>query len=349
MADKLVVLTFLLLFIGFRPTISDGVLNQEATGDVPVNNDLSPAFKPGSYFHNSVENSVSKDKSVKETQERQHVEEEPTADVNSKDSEDQAPSAETVESKGSPGFFSQVFSELTAPFNEVDEQEFLSEDSDSENPSLDDQTGDDDDPEDKNDETSNDEGDKPDFATLPFAKSVTEDVNSARTADQQLPVEGDSESGANQELGQDSTIKSANGDDASIEETIMEEKKTGIELENDESEDHGEDKPRSVVTSVEKDLNKKELKKLESDASELSDEDLEHLRVKSKLPKEEDASDALKEEDLVEKREEELVEEEKQELEEQDRKVLLEKERKVAEEEKRRKEELEKQELEETK
>lgn len=29
MADKLVVLTFLLLFIGFRPTISDGVLNQE--------------------------------------------------------------------------------------------------------------------------------------------------------------------------------------------------------------------------------------------------------------------------------------------------------------------------------
>ena len=114
----------------------------------------------------------------------------------------QAPSAETVESKGSPGFFSQVFSELTAPFNEVDEQEFLSEDSDSENPSLDDQTGDDDDPEDKNDETSNDEGDKPDFATLPFAKSVTEDVNSARTADQQLPVEGDSESGANQELGQ---------------------------------------------------------------------------------------------------------------------------------------------------
>ncbi|KAJ7384636.1 hypothetical protein OS493_020214 [Desmophyllum pertusum] len=160
-------------------------------------------------------------------------------------------------------------------------------------------------------------------------KSVTEDVNSARTADQQLPVEGDSESGANQELGQDSTIKSANGDDASIEETLREEKETGIELENDESEDHGEYKPRSVVTSVEKDLNKKELKKLESDASELSDEDLEHLRVKSKLPKEDDASDALKEEDLVEKREEELVEEDKQELEEQDRKVLLEKERKL--------------------
>ncbi|KAJ7384635.1 hypothetical protein OS493_020213, partial [Desmophyllum pertusum] len=63
-------------------------------------------------------------KVLRKTQERQHVEEEPTADVNSKDSEDQAPSAETVESKGSPGFFSQVFSELTAPFNEVDEQEF---------------------------------------------------------------------------------------------------------------------------------------------------------------------------------------------------------------------------------
>ena len=53
----------------------------------------------------------------------------------------QAASAETAESKGSPGFFSQVLSELAAPLYEDDEQDFLSEDSDSENPSTEDESG----------------------------------------------------------------------------------------------------------------------------------------------------------------------------------------------------------------
>ena len=53
----------------------------------------------------------------------------------------QAASAETAESKGSPGFFSQVLSELAAPLYEDDEQDFLSEDNDSENPSTEDENG----------------------------------------------------------------------------------------------------------------------------------------------------------------------------------------------------------------
>lgn len=50
----------------------------------------------------------------------------------------QAPAAETAESKGGPGILSQVLSELTAPFYEVDEADFDSEDSSSVDPSLED-------------------------------------------------------------------------------------------------------------------------------------------------------------------------------------------------------------------
>ena len=50
----------------------------------------------------------------------------------------QAPAAETAESRGGPGIFSQVLSELTAPFYEEDEADFDSEDSSSVDPSLED-------------------------------------------------------------------------------------------------------------------------------------------------------------------------------------------------------------------
>lgn len=129
----------------------------------------------------------------------------------------QSQSAEDAESKGSPGFFSQVLSELAAPLYEEDEQDFLSEDSDSDPPTE--EQARDDDPEDalaegdkpnfvnsgqstdqetqnansgepsqedqsegdKPEETSNDKGDKPIFSTPVFMKSITENVHSART------------------------------------------------------------------------------------------------------------------------------------------------------------------------
>ena len=50
----------------------------------------------------------------------------------------QAPAAETAESRGGPGIFSQVLSELTAPFYDEDEADFDSEDSSSVDPSLED-------------------------------------------------------------------------------------------------------------------------------------------------------------------------------------------------------------------
>ena len=52
-----------------------------------------------------------------------------------------AETAESEESKGSPGFLSQVFSELAAPLYEEDENDFLSEDSPSVDPSPEENTG----------------------------------------------------------------------------------------------------------------------------------------------------------------------------------------------------------------
>ena len=49
-----------------------------------------------------------------------------------------AETAESEESKGSPGFFSQVLSELAAPLYEEDESDFLSDDSSCVNPSPED-------------------------------------------------------------------------------------------------------------------------------------------------------------------------------------------------------------------
>ena len=114
----------------------------------------------------------------------------------------QALSSETSESKGSPGFFSQVFSELAAPLYEEDEQDFLSEDREPENPSVEDEMGDDD-PEDAIYETSNDEDNKPNFAPPRFEKSVTENVNSARTAEEETYFGGATESDADQGKGED--------------------------------------------------------------------------------------------------------------------------------------------------
>lgn len=129
----------------------------------------------------------------------------------------QAPSAETAESKGSPGFFSQVLSELAAPLYEEDEQDFLSEDRESENPSVEDETGGDD-PEDAIYETSNGEGNKPNFASPQFARSVTENVNSARTAEKEIYFGGASESDANQGKGKDQTLPNASEEQAVNEE-----------------------------------------------------------------------------------------------------------------------------------
>lgn len=50
----------------------------------------------------------------------------------------QTPAAEAVESKGEPGIFSQVLSELAAPFLDEDEADFDSEDSSSVDPSSED-------------------------------------------------------------------------------------------------------------------------------------------------------------------------------------------------------------------
>lgn len=114
----------------------------------------------------------------------------------------QAPSSETSESKGSPGFFSQVFSELAAPLYEEDEQDFLSEDREPENPSVEDELGDDD-PEEAVYETSNGEDNKPNFAPPRFEKSVTENVNSARTAEEETYFGGATESDADQGIEED--------------------------------------------------------------------------------------------------------------------------------------------------
>lgn len=120
----------------------------------------------------------------------------------------QAPSSETSESKGSPGFFSQMFSELAAPLYEEDEQDFLSEDREPENPSVEDELGDDD-PEEAIYETSNGEDNKPNFALPQFEKSVTENVNSARTAEEETYFGGATESDADQEKGEDQPLPNA--------------------------------------------------------------------------------------------------------------------------------------------
>ena len=114
----------------------------------------------------------------------------------------QAQSSETAESKGSPGFFSQMLSELAAPLYEEDEQDFLSEDREPENPSVQDEVGGDD-PEDAIDETSNGEDNQPNFASSRFEKSVTENVNSARTVDKETYFGGATESDAHQGKGKD--------------------------------------------------------------------------------------------------------------------------------------------------
>ena len=78
-----------------------------------------------------------------------------------------------------------MLSELAAPLYEEDEQDFLSEDREPENLSVEDETGDDD----PGDAIYED--DKPNFASPRFEKSVTDDVNSARTAEEETCFGGD--------------------------------------------------------------------------------------------------------------------------------------------------------------
>ena len=120
----------------------------------------------------------------------------------------QASSSETAESKASPGFFSQMFSELAAPLYEEDEQDFLSEDREPENPSQEDEMQDDDQA-DAVYETSNGEDDEPIFASPQFEKSVTENVNSARTAEEETNFGGATESETDQTKGEDQPLPNA--------------------------------------------------------------------------------------------------------------------------------------------
>ena len=122
----------------------------------------------------------------------------------------QASSSETAESKASLGFFSQMFSDFAAPLYEEDEQDFLSEDREPEDPSVEDEKGD----EDQTDaiyETSNYGGDKkPSFASSQFEKSVTENVNPAQTAEVKTDSGGATKSDTDQAKGEDQPLPNAN-------------------------------------------------------------------------------------------------------------------------------------------
>ena len=76
-------------------------------------------------------------------------------------------------------------------------------------PSEKDETGDDH-PEDANHQTSNREDDMPKFTLSKFAKSISENVNSARTAEQETYFGGASESNADEEKGEDQQLPNAN-------------------------------------------------------------------------------------------------------------------------------------------
>ena len=92
-----------------------------------------------------------------------------------------------------------MFSELAAPLYEEDEQDFLSEDREPDNPSEEDEMGDDD-PGDAIYETSSGEDNKPNFASSRFEKSVTENVNSARTAEEETYFGSDVDQGKGEDL-----------------------------------------------------------------------------------------------------------------------------------------------------
>ena len=124
----------------------------------------------------------------------------------------QASSSETAESKASPGFFSQMLSELAAPLYEEDEQDFLSEDTEPddepENPSLEDEMRVDDQA-DAIYETSSGEDGEPKFASPRFEKSVSENVNSAQTAEEKTNFGGATESDTDQAKGEDQPLPNA--------------------------------------------------------------------------------------------------------------------------------------------
>ena len=163
----------------------------------------------------------------------------------------QASSSQTAESKGSLGFFSQVLAELAAPLYGEDEQDFLSEDREPEDPSVEDKTGDDD-PEDATYETINGEDDMPKFASSRFVKSVTENVNSARTAEKETYIGGASEIDADEEKGKDQQLPSANKE-GNISDSLFGEDEQDFLSEDREPEDPsvkdetGDDDPDDAI------------------------------------------------------------------------------------------------------
>ncbi|XP_078352009.1 uncharacterized protein LOC144636697 isoform X2 [Oculina patagonica] len=379
MADKLVVLTFLLLFVSFKAVTSDGVPDHEAKDS--INENLSPAFEPGTYFKNAVENSVStKEKSVKGAEDHQHVEE-PLADDNSEDnSEDKSQSAEDAESKGSPGFFSQVLSELAAPLYEEDEQDFLSEDSDSDPPTE--EQARDDDPEDalaegdkpnfvnsgqstdqetqnansgepsqedhtegdKPEETrSNDKGDKPIFSTPVFMKSITENVHSARTTFvNDIQSERPLEEDTKEGLPEASEVLS----DEDLEhlrvksKPVKEEGTSDVEEVEDPSEKRKEEKEeQDAKERAEEQAKKEEEERAAEEEKQAVEEERRRLALEKERVAEEKKRIEEQEKKLALEKEKRAAEEKKREMEEQTRKLKLEKEKKAAEEERQKREE----------
>ena len=254
----------------------------------------------------------------------------------------QTSSSETAEGKARPGFFSQMFSELAAPLYEEDEQDFLSEDTEPddepENPSLEDEMRDDDQA-DAIYETSSGEDGEPKFASPRFEKSVSENVNSARTAEEGTNFGGATESDTDQAKGEDQPLPngikegnvsgslphslphsySANTENKNQEfpDTVNSVKEKEAEIDsarvNRGRQDPEQQKPRSADSSAATRFDRKQPGH-EVGATELSDEVLDYLRVKSKPSQIKVPSDALEkeEQDVRKNNKEEADEQEEQ-------------------------------------
>ncbi|XP_068682308.1 transport and Golgi organization protein 1 homolog isoform X2 [Montipora foliosa] len=260
MADALVRLVIFVLIIGFRPIASDSGQIQE---EVNVIAD-------------------------------QHVRKESTAGVRSgEDRQDLAQAAEnadTVKSQGKPGFLSQMFSEFTAPLYHNDEEEDFYADDNSDESLIKNQeeaiadSSDNIPQEDQENGIVLQDGKEqllesivPEFTGSTYLKSVTEDSQTAKTFNGK---------GANEKsiwpgvapVPHVSFVK-----DSDSAEAVFNKKEVNINIKNDDQRDDQNEL---------RDSKEKEFGQMETlTKTELSDEDLEHLRVKRKgLMKEEDDS-----------------------------------------------------------
>ena len=276
----------------------------------------------------------------------------------------QTSSSETAEGKASPGFSSQMFSELAAPLYEEDEQDFLSEDTEPddepENPSQEDEMRDDDQA-DAIYETSSGEDGEPKFASPRFEKSVSENLNSARTAEEGTNFGGATESDTDQAKGEDQPLPngikegnvsgslphslphsySANTENKNQEfpDTVNSVKEKEAEIDsasvNWGRQDPEQQKPRSADSSAATRFDRKQPGH-EVGATELSDEVLDYLRVKSKPSQVKVPSDAL------EKEEQDVRKNNKEEADEQEEQQDLRKNNKEEAEEKKEQQDLRK-------